>query len=294
MERSNRVSFLVNELSKLILKRDDPEFVKDLMNLIRPVSSDITSGEHTNAIKKKIKDATLRHRSHCGDGPIQVALFDKEIDKLRKINPKQLHPFLAMIEPLMFGKITTYSISKENIKTNFDHNSNRKHENIHLNSNMPSKDFNTLLPIHPNITLSTRDVEILESGNIWINKSVETLILRDLLFTFQEYSKSVEEVQIQGLVAQALGFAIQEQLHDYYRLLAVLEQEISARQRDDAYFNSNVKFQKDSKISPDEVELELEVGSKRNGSGSGSNESNITLLRLRIWMQEPLERTIRL
>lgn len=31
----------------------------------------------------------------------------------------------------------------------------------------------------------------------------------------------------QGLVVQAFGFALQEELQDYYRLLAVLEQEIS-------------------------------------------------------------------
>eukprot|EP01035_Chromulina_nebulosa_P017803 gene17803-23411_t len=30
-----------------------------------------------------------------------------------------------------------------------------------------------------------------------------------------------------GLLAQAFSFAIQEELHDYYRLLAVLEQELN-------------------------------------------------------------------
>lgn len=41
-----------------------------------------------------------------------------------------------------------------------------------------------------------------------------------------KYISKVEKTAINGLVSQSFGYAIQEELHDYYRLLAVLEQEL--------------------------------------------------------------------
>ena len=60
--------------------------------------------------------------------------------------------------------------------------------------------------------------------------------VRDLVLTMCEmgwlynkvakYISKDEKTAINGLVSQSLGYAIQEELHDYYRLLAVLEQEL--------------------------------------------------------------------
>ena len=41
-----------------------------------------------------------------------------------------------------------------------------------------------------------------------------------------KYIAKVEKTAINGLVSQSFGYSIQEELHDYYRLLAVLEQEL--------------------------------------------------------------------
>ena len=77
----------------------------------------------------------------------------------------------------------------------------------------------------------------------------------------QAYVQRAETDRFRGLVVHALGFALQEELHDYYRLLAVLEQELGRR----------TKALRDSK-------------------GRSAGLVGLTLLRLRVWVQEPLER----
>lgn len=79
----------------------------------------------------------------------------------------------------------------------------------------------------------------------------------------EAYITKIEGVDFKGLVAQAFGFALQEELHDYYRLLAVLEQELARK--------SERMLQASSS---DEKSLEEE----RFGSSSG-----LTVLRLRAW-----------
>lgn len=66
---------------------------------------------------------------------------------------------------------------------------------------------------------------------------------RDLVLTMCEigwlynkvakYISKVEKTAINGLVSQSFGYAIQEELHDYYRLLAVLEQELGRNEVED-------------------------------------------------------------
>lgn len=58
-----------------------------------------------------------------------------------------------------------------------------------------------------------------------------------------------------GLIVQAFAFALQDELHDYYRLLAVLEQEC---------------------VRKSETSLDASKG--------------LTLIRLRTWLHEPIER----
>jgi gamma-tubulin complex component 3 len=81
------------------------------------------------------------------------------------------------------------------------------------------------------------------------------------------YLKSLEKEEIKGLIAQAFGHTLQHSLHDYYRLLAVLEQELSRSQHPAA----------------------TAIGPSDESSGSGT--TGLSLIRLRVWMQEPLERS---
>ena len=154
------------------------------------------------------------------------------------------------------------------------------------------------LPLRPRRQADQDEVQAKD----WVSPEVESLLLQDLLFIFQGiagrhikyeprseqyvidpslgvreavrdtvlclcelgwlYSKVAAYVQkaekdTKGIVVQAFGFALQQELHDYFRLLAILEAEVS----------------------------------KDRGGGGGAGEANgLTLLRLRAWMSEPLER----
>ena len=77
------------------------------------------------------------------------------------------------------------------------------------------------------------------------------------------YITKIESVEFKGLVSQAFAFALQEELHDYYRLLAVLEQELS-----------RTPGPEPATVGAAESNLEDEM----NMSSSG-----LTLLRLRAW-----------
>jgi hypothetical protein len=74
---------------------------------------------------------------------------------------------------------------------------------------------------------------------------------------------------------QAFSFALQEELHDYYRLLAVLEQELARK-----------VLAKDQPPSADASS----DSSKWVESVDPKGTSGLTLLRLRAWMQEPMDR----
>lgn len=49
------------------------------------------------------------------------------------------------------------------------------------------------------------------------------------------YISKVEKTAINGLVSQSFGYSIQEELHDYYRLLAVLEQELGRNEAEEGH-----------------------------------------------------------
>ena len=76
------------------------------------------------------------------------------------------------------------------------------------------------------------------------------------------------------MISQAFGFALQEELHDYYRLLAILDQELNRRNERMA-----VSTGSDAKEFDNEFEKEKALSS-----------SGLTILRLRAWMEEPLDR----
>ena len=94
------------------------------------------------------------------------------------------------------------------------------------------------------------------------------------------YIQTCEKAQVsRGLAVQAFSFALQEELHDYYRLLAVLEQELARK----------VTAQ-DTPSLPHNKEGGDGDSSTWVGSVDALGTSGLTLLRLRAWIQEPMDR----
>jgi hypothetical protein len=106
-------------------------------------------------------------------------------------------------------------------------------------------------------------------------------------------STSTSSGENRGLVVQAFGFSLQEELHDYYRLLAVLEQEAKRTLISMNSEGGDVNpFDRDhpSRNRPPlrqggaDRGVEMEIDDQTGGT------SGLTLLRLKAWMQEPIER----
>jgi hypothetical protein len=90
----------------------------------------------------------------------------------------------------------------------------------------------------------------------------------------------------------------QEELHDYYRLLAVLEQELhctpGAAKRSAAAgqeLRSGPGALLPSRLLTSTTADGRDGSSSGGGGGSGTS-SGLTLLRLRAWLQEPIERCV--
>lgn len=100
------------------------------------------------------------------------------------------------------------------------------------------------------------------------------------------YSKVSSHIQAcdkaqvsRGLAVQAFSFALQEELSDYYRLLAVLEQELARK-----IITENTPK---PSASPEDMPSD---STKWVTSLDPKGASGLTLLRLRAWMQEPMDR----
>lgn len=293
---------IIEELSRLILLKDDglpPATVDILSRQLRPVSSSLNN--HNTAIKQRIKQAILNNTNN-GDGMHTVSQFENECSIIRRLNSSLLLPFLALYEPLCYPVEKKKYFSRPTDHININPNIN----NNNVNKEKVSKPVMPLLPVQ---YMSDTDRAAVEAGIGWISPDAENKLLRDLLYIFQGiggkyikfdprsecylidpalrvrpqvrdttlclcelgylYNKVAIYIQraegidsSKGLVVQAFGFALQEELHDYYRLLAVLEQELMR------------------KIANDNNEIEDDDG----------GTSGLTLLRLRAWMHEPLDR----
>jgi gamma-tubulin complex component 3 len=133
-----------------------------------------------------------------------------------------------------------------------------------------------------------------------------TLCICELGWLFARVSTYLKRIfagnaDAHGLVVQAFGFAIQEELQDYYRLLAVLEQEV---QRPPASTAQQQQMSAQFLAPTQENDLKFASKPARHGDASDATAtaalvvvggtpvtaSNLTLLRLKAWMQEPLER----
>ena len=92
-----------------------------------------------------------------------------------------------------------------------------------------------------------------------------------------------------GLIAQAFGFSLQEELSDYFRLLTVLEGELL---RTAHYIVNNEEKETKKKLKVHDA------GNNNIGNDEKEEDeeekfdpsSGLTLLRLRAWMLEPIER----
>ena len=98
-----------------------------------------------------------------------------------------------------------------------------------------------------------------------------------------------------GVVIQAFCYALQDELHDYYRLLSILENELSTHNQ--RRNTTRLGFNLDSTTATATASV-TGAGAGADGDGdemignlnSAEAPSGLTILRLRAWMQEPLER----
>jgi len=274
-----------------------PASLESALRQLRPA----ISGQPDHAVAVRLRLAQSVLSSCAADGPTVLATFEQQCDSLRRLNSSLLHPILALLEPLSFPSpaarrgvggsllFSAGSSSSGNGGTVVEPPSSR--------SLFSSGSESSSLPLRPRRQADQDEVQAKD----WVSPEVESLLLQDLLFIFQGiagrhikyeprseqyvidpslgvreavrdtvlclcelgwlYSKVAAYVQkaekdTKGVVVQAFGFALQQELHDYFRLLAILEAEVS----------------------------------KERGGGGAGEANGLTLLRLRAWMSEPLER----
>lgn len=128
-----------------------------------------------------------------------------------------------------------------------------------------------------------------------------TLSICELGWLFQRVTAYLKQIfagvtDAHGLLVQAFGFALQEELQDYYRLLAVLEQEVHRDSSGTGTSSVSAQFLVPAP-SQDSQDARFTAKQPRNANGSSvaastsaTGNTNLTLLRLKAWMQEPLER----
>ena len=188
MEYSNRVQSLVQNLICSVCHLDEaPSYqIEKSMRLLRPASAEVF-GQHTSAIKRRIKELILKHRDHMGDAPIQISLFEKEVDKLRRLNSQIIHPFLALLEPLSFHQISSPISASIQFTEHKTYDSAESGMTQERNDKITSEN---LLASPYRLSISEEESALLKSGTVWISKLTEFKILRDLLFIFQVIAPS--------------------------------------------------------------------------------------------------------
>ena len=74
--------------------------------LLRPVP---TSGlpDYSMALKVKVKKSIMESASSNSSGSMALASFEKECERIRKINPALLQSALILMEPLAFSRQNT-------------------------------------------------------------------------------------------------------------------------------------------------------------------------------------------
>lgn len=361
MDNSERVKNATLELARLILKENDvaPQVLDRALRLLRPARSN--GSALVGPIKNQIRQKIIAHANTNSSvsGANLVATFDKLFDKLRSSLPNSsplgtnlVYSFIQIVEPLCFSLVSN--------NDNF-FNSTFLLPPTAANFSLSSGGINDQLiglspgakPIDvPSVPSTTNDESLLGEktsadvmvdplDTIWVNRSTEILVMRDLLYIFQgiagkhiKYDRKTEYYIIdpslglkqpakdvilslceigwlynkietfldqllqpnvemdsvnlmnpdrnagtpvngdlfRGLVPQAFAYAVQEELHDYYRLLAVLELELSKSATKGA-----TKSGTGAVVAAD-------------ASSGGVEYNGLTLLRMHTWMQQPFDR----
>lgn len=195
----------VTELIKLVLRDEDvPDSVVDkAVRMLR--QADDTHGEHSGAIKQRIRQSILNHAVAGSNGPALVSKFEKECYNLGTMGSPLLRPFLAVMEPLSHSltqlNVLGPKINIINESETFNRNENssgsstdaistglRTQRNTGTKSELPSMSYaiaGGLLPIVPPYHTSGVDVDSSEATMAWISSDVENLLLKDLIYIFQ-------------------------------------------------------------------------------------------------------------
>lgn len=286
----------LKELAELVLDEENlsSELLTKLFRLLR--ISQVTEN-HGAAVKQKLKQYIVHSSASTNASEnASIVRFEQKYDFMAQSNPKILNSFLSVVEPfcgqvpskctsilpgldhipihknrfdskvslqssmkvLGLQDIDTQEKNKQGIERSFDHNFDRQTEFdvirslLYIFQGISSKHIkydpkSEAFVLDPNLRLSAplQDViySLCELGWLYLQVS--------------KYVKAMEKSDLtKGLTMQALGFALQHELQDYYRLLAILEQEL------------NVSVSEDTTIL----------------------STRLTLLRLRSWLQEPIER----
>ena len=98
-----------------------------------------------------------------------------------------------------------------------------------------------------------------------------------------DYITKVETASSRGLIAQAFGFSLQEELSDYYRLLTVLEGEL-VRTAQEILDRESKALEEEKNGKKQEEKLD------ENEEEHSDSIPGLSLMRLRAWMSEPIER----
>jgi len=320
------------ELLKLLLRSNEVPYrtMDKALRALRPAPQG-GMDQYAAAIKLRLKQGILSNSpastgatasgSGATAGPQAVAAFESACDRLQRCNPRVLSSVLTLLEPLSFPRVAP---------SYFQQTPGASASELPAPPTVavgtPSwsgPDLHRAKPALPPAALSSSSssssstVNMLTAAEnaeadalLWLPRDAEDLLLRDLLLVFQgipgryiKYDTRSEqyvidpalriltpvadtvyclcelgwlfgrvhaylakaEAEPRGVVVQALCYALQAELHDYYRLLSVLEKEMNVRN-----------------------------GQSSAGAAAPAEESasGLSLLRLRAWMQEPLDRML--
>lgn len=333
----------LSELVRLQLRSSDsapPGLMPRLLRLLRPMGPAEEYDAHMNAMKQRLRGAIISHaldRAPAGEeGPLLVARFDKEVDRLRRLRSPHLAPFLAIASSLSFSKDSSVNPALNPRIISMSDQSKTVPESRWVDiAEAKASDPGLMFAQQRRGGANFTQLD----GLVWVDPDTEAKLLKDLLFVFQgisgahikyslraeayiidpslhvptsardlvlcmcelgwlynkieKFITKVEKTAINGLVSQAFGYAIQEELHDYYRLLAVLERELtrlpatsatpaSAAVSVAAAAGANeLRGNGTAQSRIDEEKRDIELSTALGG---------LSLVRLKAWLQGPIDR----
>jgi hypothetical protein len=181
--------------------------------LLRPMP---TTGlpDYVMALKLKLKQSIMENANSTSSGSMSLASFEKECERLRKINPALLQSALILMEPMAFsnpksaayftqfkntaGGATQASASSSDasalnnpIKDTLNAMANEEESNSSSSSSSSSNNSSSSNSRNRNakkastIDLVDRRVAAMAGDVSWVDPKTERMLLRDLLYVFQ-------------------------------------------------------------------------------------------------------------